>query len=228
MSLLPCLERYSQAQDRPVTGAVIWLHGLGASGHDFEPLVPYLGLKSNVHFVFPNAPARPVTINMGMVMPSWYDIYSLGMLRSVSWEQVAESVAQVQALIERERERGIDPERIVLAGFSQGGAITLQLALTSPERFAGIMALSTYLFKPDEVPPASGSANGRTPLLMHHGRWDQTVPLALAELSQTALTKASYAVDWKTYPMEHGVCDTQIADIARWLQGIFDRPVDEP
>jgi phospholipase/carboxylesterase len=223
MTDLTFLERYSQKPDQPLAGSVIWLHGLGASGHDFEPLVPYLGLKANVHFVFPHAPRRPVTINMGMVMPSWYDIYSLGMLRSVSWEQVHESVAQVQALIDREKAAGVPSERIVIAGFSQGGAITLQLALNAAERFAGIMALSTYLFEPDKVAPAAKVVNGTTPLLMHHGRWDQTVPLQLAEMSRTALEKAGYKVNWKTYPMEHGVCDQQITDIAAWFQSIFDQ-----
>lgn len=218
MALLPCLEGWSRSKDQAVTGAVIWLHGLGASGHDFAPLVPHLGLTANIHFVFPHAPQRPVTINGGMVMPSWYDIYSLGMLRSVSWEQVHESVAQIQALIDQEKARGLTSEQIVIAGFSQGGAIALQLALHSPERLAGIMALSTYLFKPDELPQAARSVNAQTPLLMHHGRWDQTVPLELAERSRTGLEKAGYRVDWKTYPMEHGLCDAQIGDIARWLQ----------
>lgn len=222
MSLLPHLERFSRSQSEPVTGAVIWLHGLGASGHDFEPLVPHLGLKANIRFLFPHAPEQAVTVNGGMVMPSWYDIYSLGMLRSVDWNQVQASVDAVQALIDREKSRGIASERLVLAGFSQGGAIALQLALNHAERFAGIMALSTYLFEPDQVPLAADAANGKTPLLMHHGRWDQTVPLALAEMSRAGLLKAGYQVDWKTYPMEHGVCPEQIGDIAAWMQRIFD------
>lgn len=223
MQLLPHLTAYSRSADAPVTGAVIWLHGLGASGHDFEPLVPYLGLKRNVRFIFPHAPNQAVTINGGMVMPSWYDILSLGEMRQVDWKQVEASVAAVRALISREGERGVPHEQVVIAGFSQGGAITLQLALSEPERFAGIMALSTYLFTPDEVPPAAASANAATPLIMHHGRWDGTVPLSLAERSRAGLEKAGYKVDWKTYAMEHGVCDQQIGDIAGWLQGIFDQ-----
>lgn len=216
-TLIPHLERYSGKADEPVKGTVIWLHGLGDSGHGFEPLVPYLKLKSNLRFIFPHAPARSVTINGGMVMPSWYDIYSIGALREVSWEQVKTSVGAIEALIQRENERGIPTEQIVLAGFSQGGAVTLELALQTKAKFAGIMALSTYLFKPDQVPPAAESANGRTPLLMHHGRWDPTVPLSLAERSREGLQTAGYAIDWKTYPMEHGVCDAQIADIGTWL-----------
>lgn len=222
MPLLPTLERFSRSGEQPVTGAVIWLHGLGASGHDFAPLVPHLGLQTNVRFVFPHAPERPVTLNGGLVMPSWYDIYSVGLLRSVDWQQVQTSVADVQALIDREKSRGVASERLVLAGFSQGGAIALQLALHSSETLAGIMALSTYLFKPDDVPAAAAAANGRTPLLMHHGRWDQTVPLKLAEMSRAGLEQAGYSVAWKTYPMEHGVCPEQVADIAAWLRGRLD------
>lgn len=220
--MLKHLERFSQSSDKPVTGSVIWLHGLGASYHDFEPLVPYLGLKTNIRFIFPQAPDQAVTINGGMLMPSWYDILSLGLMRQVNWEQVHESVAQIQQLIEREQERGVPSDKLVLAGFSQGGAITLQLALRTQQKLAGIMALSTYLFEPSDVPPATSSANAQTPLLMHHGRWDQVVPLELAENSRQGLERAGYQVDWKTYPMEHGVCDQQVQDIALWLQKIFN------
>lgn len=222
-ALITHLERYSRSQTEPVKGSVIWLHGLGDSGHGFEPLVPYLQLRHNLRFIFPHAPEQAVTINGGMVMPSWYDIYSIGALREVSWEQVKTSVCAIEALINRELERGLSSEQMVIAGFSQGGAIALELALNSPLKFAGIMALSTYLFKPDQVPPASSSPNQQTPLLINHGRWDPTVPLSLAERSREGLERAGYAVNWKTYPMEHGVCDAQIGEIGAWLDELVAR-----
>lgn len=230
MTVLPHLTRYSQNQatkqttdqDQEVTGSVIWLHGLGASGHDFEPLVPHLGLKSNIRFIFPHAPQRPVTINGGLVMPSWYDILSLGEIREVDWKQVEQSVADLEAFLKREEEHGIPSKRVVLAGFSQGGAITLQTALHLKQKLAGIMALSTYLFAPETIPNAADTANSNTPILMHHGLYDPVVPLTLAERSQAALKKQAFAINWQTWPMQHGVCPEQIAVIGQWLRSIFD------
>lgn len=221
MTLLPHLERYSRSATEPVQGAVIWLHGLGANGHDFEPVVPELGLKLNLRFIFPHAPARPVTINGGMVMPSWYDILSMSGLRQVNWEQVETSVAQTRALLLREHERGLPWDRLVLAGFSQGGAIALQTFLGLEQRLAGVMALSTYTFKPDDLPPAAQGLNATTPVLMHHGLHDPVVPLALAELSRQSLQQAGYQLEWQTWPMEHGVCAPQIHTIGRWLSARF-------
>ena len=222
MERLPHLTRYSRNTAENVQGSVIWLHGLGASGHDFEPLVPHLGLsQSNIRFIFPHAPARPVTINMGMVMPSWYDILSIAEIREVDPQQVQESVQALHAFIAHEHESGVPYEKIVLAGFSQGGAITYETALNFEHQLGGIMALSTYLFDPDKLPSAAHSPNKDTPILVHHGRFDPTVPLHLAERSHTALKQAGYAVNWQSYAMEHAVCPEQIQDIARWLQSRF-------
>lgn len=222
MTLLPHLTRYSGSQNQPVSGSVIWLHGLGASGHDFEPLVPELGLNTNIRFIFPHAPERPVTINGGFVMPSWYDILSMGETRQVDLNQVEASVTQIKALLSQEHERGIPSEKIVLAGFSQGGAICLRTALHLKTRLAGIMALSTYIIEPDNIPKASESCNRQTPLLMHHGLMDPVVPLSLAQSSKAVLEKQGYTVQWQTWPMQHGVCPEQIVVIGRWLQQIFD------
>lgn len=223
MTLLPHLERYSRSATEPVQGAVVWLHGLGANGHDFEPVVPELGLPKdlNLRFVFPHAPSRPVTINMGMVMPSWYDILSMSGLRQVNWEQVNTSMEQTRALLAREHARGLPWDRLVLAGFSQGGAIALQTFLELDQRLAGVMALSTYTFKPDALPSAKQSVNATTPVLMHHGLHDPVVPLELAELSRQSLQAAGYALAWQTWPMEHGVCAPQIHAIGKWLAARF-------
>lgn len=218
MQLLPHLERYSISPDLPVIGTVIWLHGLGASGHDFEPLVPLLGLTQNLRFLFPHAPEKPVTINGGMVMPSWYDILSMGFLRRVSWPEVEASVQALKDFIAAEAQKGIPSERIILAGFSQGGAIVLQTALRLETKLAGILALSTYLLDLDNVPPAANSPNAQTPLAMMHGTFDPVVPFALAERSSEAMQKAGYVLNWQTYPMEHQVCDVQIRDMAKWYQ----------
>jgi len=218
MSLLPHLTRYSQSADQTVQGSVIWLHGLGASGHDFEPLVPEMGLQANIRFIFPHAPNQPVTINMGMVMPSWYDILSLGEIRQVNQAQVAASVQAIRALLAQEVAQGVPCDKIVLAGFSQGGAIALETALHLEHTLAGVMALSTYLFDPERIPSALESPNRETPFLFQHGTEDPVVPFGLAKRSQAGLKQAGYAVQWQTYPMQHGVCPPQIRDIAQWLQ----------
>lgn len=222
MDLLPHLTRYSKNAQAPVQGCVIWLHGLGASGHDFEPLVPHLGLDfANIRFIFPHAPARPVTLNMGMVMPSWYDILSIAEIREVNQEQVQSSVQNLRDFIENEHQAGLPYDKIILAGFSQGGAITYETALNFEHQLGGIMALSTYLFDPNQVPPADQSPNQDTALLIHHGRFDPVVAPPLAERSYEALKQAGYTPQWKSYPMEHGVCPEQIQDIAQWLQNCF-------
>lgn len=218
MTLLPYLERYSISKDQPVIGTVIWLHGLGASGHDFEPLVTLLGLKHNLRFIFPHAPERAVTINGGMVMPSWYDILSMGFLREVNWQDVEASVLAVKDLIAAEAARGVPSERVILAGFSQGGAIILQTALNLNQKLAGVLALSTYVLQLESVPTASESLNAQTPFEMMHGTHDQVVPYALGEKSSQAILRAGYKLNWKTYPMQHQVCDPQIRDMAIWYQ----------
>jgi len=198
--------------------AVIWLHGLGADGHDFEPLVPELRLPPalGVRFVFPHAPVRPVTLNMGMRMRAWYDIYQLGGGRE-DQDGIRASQALAEALIARERARGIAPGRIVLAGFSQGGAIALHTALRYSERLAGVLALSTYLPLAESLAAEASPANRTLPVFMAHGRFDDVIPMVRAQQSRAHLERLGYAVTWHEYPMPHSVCGEEIADIAEWL-----------
>lgn len=205
------------------TAAVIWLHGLGADGHDFEPIVPELNLPEApaVRFVFPHAPMQAVTINGGAVMRAWYDIYALEGVRREDDAGVRASQASVEALIAREKTRGIPAGRIVLAGFSQGGAIALQTGLRHPERLAGIMALSTYLPLASTLAAEASAANRGVPIFMAHGRHDPLIPIERAMISRDALRKAGYAVDWREYPMAHAVCYEEIGDMAAWLRGVL-------
>jgi phospholipase/carboxylesterase len=202
--------------------AVIWLHGLGADGHDFEPVVPELRLPATkpVRFIFPNAPQRPVTINMGMRMPAWYDILQMG--GGLEDEAgIRESQAQIGRLIEREKTRGIPARKIVLAGFSQGGAIALQTALRYPERLAGLMALSTYLPLSKTLEKERAAINSDLPILMAHGAYDPMIPMPRAQQSREALQALGYSVEWREYPMPHSVCPEEIADIAAFLLRIL-------
>ena len=198
--------------------AVIWLHGLGADGHDFEPVVPELRLPARlrVRFVFPHAPVRPVTINMGMPMRAWYDIQQMGGGQEDE-AGVRASQALVQALIEQEKGRGVDPRRIVLAGFSQGGAIVLQTGLRHTERLAGILALSTYLPLAGKLAAERSAANRDLPVFMAHGTHDPMIGIPRARESRAALETLGYTVQWKEYAMAHSVCGEEIADIAAWL-----------
>lgn len=201
--------------------AVIWLHGLGADGHDFEPIVPDLGLQVPARFVFPHAPIRPVTINNGMRMRAWYDI--LGFKPAVEdAEGIRASAAAVAKLVDREIERGVPAERVVLAGFSQGGAIALQLGLRERRRLGGVLALSAYL------PLAGSLAEEKSPwadlaIFMAHGSADPVIPLALAEESRRRLEREGYAVDWHVYPMPHSVCAEEVEAIGAWLSGVARR-----
>ncbi|MGD9951106.1 MAG: alpha/beta hydrolase [Burkholderiales bacterium] len=198
--------------------AVIWLHGLGADGHDFEPVVPELRLppRLRVRFVFPHAPTRPVTINMGMRMRAWYDILQLG--GGLEDEPgIRASQAILEGLIARERTRGIQPQRIVLAGFSQGGAIALHTALRHEARLAGALALSTYLPLAAQAAPERSPASEALPVFMAHGRFDEIIPLARAQQSCAHLESLGCRVQWREYPMPHSVCGEEIADIAAWL-----------
>jgi phospholipase/carboxylesterase len=205
------------------TAAVIWLHGLGADGHDFEPIVPELSLPDApaVRFVFPHAPMQAVSINGGAVMRAWYDVYNLQGARREDDAGVRTSQASVEALIAREKTRGVPAARIVLAGFSQGGAIALQTGLRHPERLAGIMALSTYLPLAATVATEASPANRAVPIFMAHGRHDSLIPIERAVLSRDALQKAGYDVEWHEYPMEHSVCAAEIRDIAAWLRRVL-------
>jgi phospholipase/carboxylesterase len=200
--------------------AVIWLHGLGADGHDFEPVVPELGLAMPVRFVFPHAPVRPVTINAGMRMRAWYDIFQLGG-GPEDEAGVRASQRLLEDLMAREKDRGIAPARIVLAGFSQGGAVVLQTALRYPERLAGILALSTYLPLASTVASERGQANRDVPIFMAHGRFDDIIPLERAQASRKHLEALGYAVEWHEYPMPHSVCAPEIAAIAAFLARVL-------
>ena len=202
--------------------AVIWLHGLGADGHDFEPIVPELGLPagSAVRFVFPHAPLRPVTINNGMRMRAWYDILQLG---SGAEDEAGIRAAQglLEELISRETKKGIPHSKIVLAGFSQGGAIALQTALRHPERIAGVMALSTYLPLSETLEKERAAANSDLPIFMAHGQYDNMIPIGRAIHSRDALRALGYSLEWREYPMPHSVCPEEIGDIAAFLLRIL-------
>ena len=202
--------------------AVIWLHGLGADGHDFEPIVPELGLPAAkpVRFIFPNAPQRPVTINMGMRMRAWYDILQLDG-GPEDEAGIRESQAQVEKLLEREKTRGIPARRIVLAGFSQGGAIVLQAGLRHAERLAGVLALSTYLPLAKTLAGERAALNNDLPIFMAHGSLDPMIPVHRAQLSRDALLGLGYPVQWRDYPMAHAVCPQEIGDIAAFLLRIL-------
>jgi phospholipase/carboxylesterase len=197
--------------------AVLWLHGLGADGHDFEPIVPELRLPKPVRFVFPHAPVRPVTINQGMRMRAWYDIFEFG----GGPEDDAGVRASQKLLEELIRQQPVPAERIVLAGFSQGGAIALQTALRYPERLAGVMALSTYLPLNAALAAERSTANQELPIFMAHGHYDDIIPLRRAAQSKAVLEKLGYKVEWKAYPMAHSVCPEEIGDIARFLLRIL-------
>lgn len=206
------------------TGSIIWLHGLGADGHDFEPIVAQLRTEQDtpLRFTFPHAPQRPVTINNGMMMRAWYDIKGLDLSQKEDREGTAESSRQVTQLIEREEARGIPSDRIVLAGFSQGGAIAMHLGLRFPRPLAGIMALSTYLPFAAETQEQLNAANAKTPIMLAHGTHDPVVPIGLGHLSHDRLQTMGCTVQWYSYPMQHAVCPEQIQDIARWLRDRYD------
>ncbi len=214
---LPCVEL--ETGPNP-THAVIWLHGLGADGNDFGPVVEMFDAAAlpPTRFVFPHAPMRPVTINGGMVMRAWYDILSQDFAqRREDPQGVIESAAQLEALIARENTRGIDDANIVIAGFSQGGAIALHTALRHPKRLAGVLALSTYLPLADSLADEASAANRDVPIFMAHGRDDNVIPCRFAERSRDLLKAAGYAVDWRVYFVEHGLVMEEIRDIEAWF-----------
>ena len=202
--------------------AVLWLHGLGADGHDFEPVVPELRLPGRlaVRFVFPHAPVRPVTINAGMRMRAWYDILQLGG-GPEDEAGIRASQKLLEGLLEREVARGIAPQRIVVAGFSQGGAIALQTGLRYSERLAGVLALSTYLPLAGALPAERSHANREVPIFQAHGRFDELIPIERAARSRNALRALGYPVEWHEYPMPHSVCGEEISDIAGWLARVL-------
>ncbi len=203
----------------PPSASVIWLHGLGADGHDFVPIVPELKLPPSpgVRFVFPHAPMRPVTLNMGMRMRAWYDIKTLTAEGRADEAGLRESAAVIESLIAAEKARGIESRRIVIAGFSQGGALALHVALRHAEPLAGILALSAYLPLQATLADELAEANRATPILMCHGQHDPVLPLTLGVAACNWLRAAGYKVDWKEYAMQHQVSLPEIQDIAAWL-----------
>ena len=219
MALPDCVE--VTTGESPI-GSVIWLHGLGADGHDFEPIVPELHLPAELplRFVFPHAPVRPVTINGGMAMRAWYDIVSLDAEGRADAAGVHESTALLEGLIAREQERGISADKIVIAGFSMGGAIAINTALHTKEKLAGLMALSTYLPLPSEVEGSEGSRD--LPVFMAHGSFDPMLPMQWGQVSAERLREAGFTVEWREYPMAHAVCPEEIRDIAEWLVKTYD------
>ncbi|WP_341829247.1 alpha/beta hydrolase [Thiomicrorhabdus marina] len=198
-----------------VKKVVIWLHGLGADGHDFEEVVPHLGLppEHGVRFIFPHAPINPVTINGGMQMHSWYDIRSEDFMNDVDHAGIETSCQQIFELIETQIKFGIGAENIILAGFSQGGLIALNVALNGPYDLAGAMALSTYCPMADRF-----ELHRDTPVLMMHGEHDPVVPFAIGQATCNALQKSGYEVEWHSYPMQHAVCSEELMHIGKWLQ----------
>lgn len=214
--LLRCVEH---DPDGEVRAAVVWLHGLGADGHDFEPVLPYLDLDPalGVRFVFPHAPRIPVTVNGGMVMPAWYDIYDLSVDRRIDEEGILRSAQRIGDLLRRERERGIPSHRILLAGFSQGGAVALEVALRWPERLGGIVALSCYLVREESLEDEAREAQDGLPVFQAHGESDPLVPLELGVRCRDALRERGHPVEWRSYPMAHEVCGEEIREIGAWI-----------
>ncbi len=218
MSLLPCIDIEPKT---PATATVILLHGLGADGNDFVPMVSELQLPASmaVRFIFPNAPAIPVTLNGGYVMPAWYDITEINIDRKIDAVQLIDSAEQVRLLIDRETDRGIPSNRIVLAGFSQGGAVSYQAALTYMQPLAGLLCMSTYFATRDTITP--NSANKRLPILICHGTRDPMVPERMGQQAHQRLDAMGYEVQYRTYPVDHAVCAEEIADISQWLQRVL-------
>jgi phospholipase/carboxylesterase len=204
-------------------GTIIWMHGLGADGWDFVPIVRELPLPDDLalRFIFPHAPVQPVTINNGMEMRAWYDIAMNDISRLPDEGGIRASQAAIERLIARERDRGMESTRIVLAGFSQGGAIALQAGLRHANRLGGIVALSTYLPLEDSLDAEASSANRATPIFMAHGTDDPVVPVQLAEISRALLQKRGYEVEWHTWPMPHSVCGEEIEAVSAFLGRIF-------
>lgn len=214
MDLLPAIVQETAPSP---DAAIIWLHGLGASGYDFSPIIPELRLPESlaIRFVFPHAPRIPVTINNGMVMPAWYDVLDMEIDRKVDTEQLLRSADAVTNLIEAECNRGIDSSRIIIAGFSQGGAVAYQTALSSPRRLGGLLAMSTYFATADTI--GLNVVNSEIPICIHHGLHDPVVPERLGQKACALLKDQGYSYNYKTYPMEHGVCPDQITDIGDWF-----------
>jgi phospholipase/carboxylesterase len=221
-SLLPAVELETGPSP---THAILWLHGLGADGHDFVPIVDELALPPtlSIRFVFPHAPMRPVSINRGMVMRAWhdYDMIDPNVGVQENLESLRVSQQAIEALIDREMQRGVKSENVILAGFSQGGALALHTGLRYPAALAGILALSCYLPAPQTLAAEAHRDNLKTSVLMAHGRSDNVVPLVLPAASKRQLLELGYAVEWHEYSMAHTVCREEIGDISRWLNRVL-------
>lgn len=216
---LECIEISTSPQPQ---FAVIWLHGLGADGNDFAPIVPELGVDDiPIRFIFPHAPVMPITINNGMVMRAWYDIYVMDLVRHEDEKGLRDSQLLVQTLIARENARGIPTERIVLAGFSQGSAMTLQTGLRLEEQLAGMVCLSGYLPMANKTTAERHPANATTPIFMAHGTQDPVVPIQRAQESKALLTELGYDVEWHTYPMPHSVHPDEVVAIGAFLKKVL-------
>lgn len=207
--------------------AVIWLHGLGADGNDFLPIIQELHLPAelSIRFIFPNAPVRPITINQGYQMPGWYDVASLNIIDQEDVAGINQSSQAIAQLCSRQQDLGIRPERIILAGFSQGGAIALHCGLQYPKPLGGIMALSCYLPQCVQLDTSSTAANRAVPVFMAHGLEDDVIAHVYAQRSMQKLQSAGYTLDWHSYSMAHSVCMEEIQDIRRWMLQILTSPI---
>ena len=212
------LDTFEIEATAPERGSVIWLHGLGATNHDFDSIIPELAAP-HLRFIFPAAPLRQVTINQGMRMPAWYDILSFDdpPLREEE-SHVREVATQIGALIERERARGLRSEDIVLAGFSQGGAVALHVGLRAERQLAGVLVLSGYLLLPDQLEAERQPGGRKTPFLFCHGRYDPVVPLRLGQASFARVTRAGYTAEWAEFDMQHSLCMEEVRLIRGWLE----------
>lgn len=208
-----------------VNHAIIWLHGLGASSSDFPPIVPELGLDNQraIRFVFPQAPDRPITVNGGMVMPGWYDIKGIRIEDKQDAQGMQESQAMLEALVQQQVSLGVPSRNIIIAGFSQGGAVAYHTFVRSQHEFAGMLNLSTYLPFAQNVSVEQSKVNVASPVFASHGIQDPVVPIELGEMSVKALRDLGYSVQWQTYPMEHQVVMPQIKDIGRWINKVFEK-----
>lgn len=225
-ALLPCVEAISsveiESSNDSVTHSIIWLHGLGADGHDFEPIVNELKLQHTIRFIFPHAPSMPVTINNGITMPAWYDIAAEQINQQQDETGIRKSQSSILALIEREIERGVKSENIILAGFSQGGAIALHTGLRYEKPLAGIMGLSTYLPLVESIEKEISNENKNTSLFLAHGKLDSIIPIQLAIETNTTLNQLGYTSELKQYQMEHSICPDEIDHITDWINHVFN------
>lgn len=204
----------------PIKQSVIWLHGLGADGHDFAPIVPELNIP-NTRFIFPHAPHQPITMNNGYEMRAWYDLYGLALQTKQDEAGMRTTQTEIESLIQNEVKQGIPANKIVLAGFSQGGAMAFFTGLRYPEKLAGILALSTYVSLKEKLANEASNANRDTPIFMAHGTFDSVITLETCSVSRQLLESLGYAIEWHEYPMAHSVCAEEIEDIAHFLKQVF-------